>query len=568
MFFGELPTTEAAGCFLAHSLKTSKGRVRKGQQLNDAVIAQLLEDGIDTITVARPDSDDVHEDEAARSLANALLGTSTKADSARTGRVNLYASESGMLTFKPDVILAINAIDPGITLATLNENLWVQKGRMIATVKIIPYAVANTDLQQVLALCNAQAKLSVRVPAAHRACLIQTELPGINSSMLDKTVAVTQQRLLKRNATLQTEIRCEHSVGALHETLATLSQATRSQPDWILIAGASAISDRADVVPAAIEAAGGHVDRYGLPVDPGNLLLLGKIGNTQVIGLPGCARSAKPNGFDQILDRLACGLNLDNHWLNSLSVGGLLGEILERPRPRVVNTEHRHSDTSISLNQTSGQTSGQQSASSGTGKSLAGVLLAAGSSRRFGDDNKLLAKWQGQSLASWSLQQMLKAELDRIVVVTGFQQQEVETTLRREVLEQQHHLPSTIEFVFNPEYSSGMASSIVTAMSALAEYDAVVVCLADMPEAGSSISVLRSTWQDNPSMCAFVPTCYGKRGNPVLITKPLFDSVLTLTGDTGARHILSDNASVVMEVPVDAKAVLGDIDTPQQLADY
>jgi molybdenum cofactor cytidylyltransferase len=102
----------------------------------------------------------------------------------------------------------------------------------------------------------------------------------------------------------------------------------------ILILTGSATSDAMDVAPEALRSAGGEVTRFGMPVDPGNLLFIGQIKGTEVIGLPGCARSLALNGADWVLSRLACGLAVTSADIASMGVGGLLKEIPSRPMPR------------------------------------------------------------------------------------------------------------------------------------------------------------------------------------------------------------------------------------------
>ena len=83
------------------------------------------------------------------------------------------------------------------------------------------------------------------------------------------------------------------------------------------------------MIPAAIVACGGEIDHFGMPVDPGNLMLMGRIGAVPVLGLPGCARSPKVNGFDWVLRRLLAGLPVDAADIMRMGVGGLLAEIPE-----------------------------------------------------------------------------------------------------------------------------------------------------------------------------------------------------------------------------------------------
>jgi molybdenum cofactor cytidylyltransferase len=196
--------------------------------------------------------------------------------------------------------------------------------------------------------------------------LIQTRLPGTKESVLDKTVAVTARRIDACGGRLVGEQRCAHAVDALAARIRAVSA------DLVLIAGASAITDRRDVLPAAIEAAGGVVEHFGMPVDPGNLLLLARLGDRPVLGLPGCARSPKLNGFDWVLQRLAAGLPVGRADIMAMGVGGLLMEIPTRPQPRD-GTPARPGV-------------------------VAAIVLAAGQSRRMGPDNKLLALVDGRPI--------------------------------------------------------------------------------------------------------------------------------------------------------------------------
>jgi molybdenum cofactor cytidylyltransferase len=129
-----------------------------------------------------------------------------------------------------------------------------------------------------------------------------------------------------------------HEVEAIAQALvAMLGQAPA--PDLLLVAGIAATVDRRDVVPAGIVRAGGRVLHAGMPVDPGNLLLLAELplaGGTvvPVVGMPTCARSPKLNGFDFVLRRFAARLPVTRAQIMAMGVGGLLTEIQSRPRPR------------------------------------------------------------------------------------------------------------------------------------------------------------------------------------------------------------------------------------------
>ena len=557
MRFGEFPTAGALGGRLAHSLRPDGGaRVAKGTLVDAALVEALLGAGIERVTAALPDADDVHEDAAAARVARAFVGASDglRVGTASTGRTNVFATRDGLFAFDRDAVLAANAVDEGVTLATLAENLVVPAGRMVATVKIVPFAVPEGA---VAAACAALG-LAPAAPGGHaaavhgfvprRVALVQTVLPALSGRALDKTRRVTEARLEGRGATLAVERRCAHDVGALAAELGALPPGI----DWVLVVGASAIADRRDVIPAGVERAGGEVRRLGLAVDPGNLLMLGELGGRTVLGLPGCARSPADNGVDRLLDRLACDVGIDEPWLRSLAVGGLLGEIVERPSPR------RSADAG---------TGGGDGATDAPRRRdrVAALVLAAGASRRAGPTNKLLHPLARPGRAARvpmvraTVERALEAGADETLVVTGHDAEAVGAALDG----------LDVRLVHNPAAASGMASSLVRGVSALAASarpaDAVLVCLADMPLVRpDTLAALVAAWRAAPDAPAVVPVHGGRRGNPVLLGRTRFDDVLSLAGDVGARSLLRGDG--VLELDVDDPGVLVDHDTPEALA--
>jgi molybdenum cofactor cytidylyltransferase len=102
----------------------------------------------------------------------------------------------------------------------------------------------------------------------------------------------------------------------------------------IILAGETAIMDRYDIAPRAVERAGGKIETVGAPVDPGNLLMLAYLDGVPVLGAPGCVRSPKTNVVDWVLPRLLAGDRLSHIDIVALGHGGLLDDIPERPVPR------------------------------------------------------------------------------------------------------------------------------------------------------------------------------------------------------------------------------------------
>ncbi len=598
MLFGDVACSDAIDCILAHSTTAGNLRIRKGQRLTDDLIGELVAHGVKTVTVAKLEPGDIHEDTAAQQLAEALCGQGVYLGEARTGRVNVYAAVTGLLEVNRQSVIASNSIAHAITFATLGENLWVPLGKLVATAKIIPFAVAGTQLEAAIQTAKQAAGISepalqVHRPIPRRAHLVQTILQGTRERVLEKTVQVCADRLAKRDATLASCTTCTHTSADLTQALKTLTASGNCRKgDWILIVGASAISDIKDVIPASIRQLGGRVDRFGIPVDPGNLLMSAELHGHPVIGLPGCARSPKHNGFDQFLDRMSCNLVIDDNWINNLAVGGLLNEIPERPQQR------------SKLTTASGRQAGK---SVKNRRKIAAVVLAAGRSRRFGKDNKLLAMWQGKPILQHALENLAASKVDEIVLVTGHESERLRAVASKVAAllplapstnsshsathnSDRRESAKTLSIVHNPDYSEGMASSLRTAISFLSSrmldnrdhdtrsatlplsiesnqgVEAVLVCLGDMPQIEpATINNLIDVWQEDTKASAFIPVFDGRQGNPVIITSGLFDNLLSLTGDSGARKLLHASPAIVTEVSVNDPAILMDVDTSEEL---
>jgi molybdenum cofactor cytidylyltransferase len=325
MRFGPVPLDQAQGGVLAHSLDTPAGRLRKGTVVGPAELAALSAAGLAEVTVARLDPDDVPEDDAALSLAQALVsGPGLRLAPVGTGRVNIHATGPGLLRLDAAAIHAANAADPMITVATVPEWQRLADNTMAATVKIIAWAVSGAALARA---CKAgQGALAFCPPVLRSAALIETV---VGADPLPKGRRVTEQRLSRLGLTLAHHGAVPHRIDALAAALAALPPV-----DLVLILTGSATSDPADVAPSAVRAAGGRVDHLGMPVDPGNLLFLGTLHGKPLIGLPGCARSPALNGADWVLERLACGIPVTSADVQRMGVGGLLMEIPTRPQPR------------------------------------------------------------------------------------------------------------------------------------------------------------------------------------------------------------------------------------------
>jgi molybdenum cofactor cytidylyltransferase len=328
MRFGPVPLSEADGAILAHSVALPVGRLRKGCRLGADEIAQLQAIGCSEVMAARLGPTDMGEDAAALAIAQALVPDPEKAGldlrPVGTGRVNLHARTAGIVEVLADRINALNAVDPMLTLATVPRWQRLAAGEMAATVKVIAYGVAETSVR---AAARAGAcALRLCPPERTRIVLVETHIEPKARPL--KADPITD-RLARLGAGLQAHLDAPHREAELSATLAAVKGT-----DLILILTASATSDPHDVAPGAVRRAGGRIDRFGMPVDPGNLLFLGELHGIPVIGLPGCARSPALNGADWVMERLICGVPVSAEDIAGMGVGGLLKEIPQRGRLR------------------------------------------------------------------------------------------------------------------------------------------------------------------------------------------------------------------------------------------
>ncbi len=325
MKFGKVAVQDAQGAILAHSLNLTDGRLRKGVLLDAARIARINAAGIRQVTVARLELGDVHEDDAAHELARALSGGVEFLELSQpfTGRTNVIACQPGLVLIDADAVTAANSVDPMITISTVPPYHQTRNGGMVATIKVISYAIPKTTLDAVVEC----AKGAIKIAAAkfQTASLIVSETPGGPGK---KGVSAIENRLAALGASLSETINCNHSEPALAQAISDAGG------DVILILTGSATSDLRDTAPQALKRAGGDMIRFGIPVDPGNLLFLGSVDDRPVIGLPGSARSPVLHGADWVLSRVICGKTPTDDEFAAMGVGGLLKEIPTRPMPR------------------------------------------------------------------------------------------------------------------------------------------------------------------------------------------------------------------------------------------
>ena len=529
MKFGPASPGDAIGGVTVHTLRQGPLVLKKGTTIGPAEVEALNKAGVKEIVVVRLDEGDVSEDVAAGSIARAIAGDGVNVERAFTGRSNLFAAHAGVLVVDRAAVDNINRVDEAITFATLPAFKAVVPGEMIATVKIVPFGIEGALCERAVAAAKT-GPMRVAPYKIKRVGVVSTMLPGLAPKVIEKTLRVTADRLAPAGAEIIAERRVRHEERALS---AAIKELLGLGAELVIVFGASAIADRRDVIPSALEDVGGTIEHFGMPVDPGNLLLIGNAGGIPVLGAPGCARSPVENGFDWVLMRLLAGIKVSRADLTGMGVGGLLMEIVTRPQPR--------------------------KSTDGEGRNIAAVILAAGRSTRMGGPNKLLAELNGKPLVRTVTEQALASNASDVIVVTGYQAAEVEKALAG----------LKVKFVRNPDFAAGIASSVKAGIAAVPQdADGAVVCLGDMPLIDAHlIDRLIDAFAPDRGQLIAVPVSNSRRGNPVLWSRRFFDELMTLDGDIGARHLIARHGEAVAEVAVEGHGAFLDIDTPEALAD-
>lgn len=535
MNFGPIPLDRALGAILAHTLRYPGGLLKKGRVLTNEDLESLAKAGITEVTVARPGPDDIDENTAATRVAAALAGPNIRPGATRNGRCSLHASALGLLEIDTGIIDLINQGRSAIVVATLAPHETVGPEQIVATIKVIPYAVPGVTIDTLCDQVPVGGGLHIHPYHPLRTGLILTQVEDDKPGLLDKAENVIAARIESYGSRLSLTRRCPHRIDAVAEAIRDL---VAEGMELVLILGAASSVDPADVVPAAIEAAGGSLEIFGIPVDPGNLLAAGHLGTVPLIGLPGCARSPRLNGTDMVLDRILAGLDIRASDLLGLGIGGLLHDVEERPEQR----------------KTTGAT---KPAKSGVLK-VAAIILAGGSSRRAGPTNKLLAPYHGKPLLRHAVEAASEAPLFTCIAVTGHDAASVRKAL----------MGKGIQIIHNPRHREGMSTSIKTGIQALpVETDGAIVMLGDMPYVTvDTISTLITAFKESGGCSICVPTFAGRRGNPILWPRAFFSEILDLEGDTGARELVRSHANQVIEVPVQDDGILLDVDKLSDIA--
>ena len=531
MKFEITPLSDAEGAILAHTVRWESGSMRKGVRLGRKEIARLRAAKVASVMAAWEEVGDLHENAAAERMARAVAPDperqGLRVGPARHGRVNLFATVPGVIRIRTSDVTAFNRVSEAAAISTLPDFDRVRPGRLVATVKVIPFAISAKTVERAEETLSCESPSMVVHPVRVRSAdLLATRGEWTPKSLAARGIDAVRGRLQSLGIPLASAREIPHAEGPLANAL------SESSAELLLVLGDTVTSDRGDVVPSAIRRAGGRVNRFGMPVDPGNLLLLAELGDRPLIVLPGCARSPKLNGADWVLERIACGISVEGRDFAAMGVGGLLHEISSRPSPRLGGA-----DTPATPR-------------------IPILLLAAGASKRMRSRHKLLRKVGSVPLVAHVAARLALSRADGIVVVVGFRGEEIGNALRAAGIE-------SLRVIANDSHEEGIGASIRAGICAIGDdVDGVVIALADMPEiCASDIDRLIDAYDPaaRGGICRFVGP-NGEPGHPVLFGRRYFEALGSLSGDRGAREVVLEHRQDLTDFELPATR-LADLDT-------
>ena len=320
-----IPVTKAVGMVLSHDITEIvpgqfKGPAfKRGHVVRQEDLDRLLDLGKENIAVLDLGPSWVHEDDAAQRLAKAASGGGIALSAPSEGKVNMIASNDGLLKIKVDRLDSINSI-PDIMMATLHTNQLVKGGQIVAGTRIIPLTIENAILQNAEAHCDPKDPVvSIRPVKPHLVGIITTGSEVYHKRIQDKFGPVVKKKISALSSRILRQIYVPDDIGM---TVTSITNLIEEGAQIVLITGGMSV-DPDDLTPSSIRATGAEVITYGAPVLPGAMFMLAYLRDIPIIGLPGCVMYHEASIFDLILPRILAGERLTRKDIIAFGHGGM-----------------------------------------------------------------------------------------------------------------------------------------------------------------------------------------------------------------------------------------------------
>ena len=319
-----IPVEEAVGMTLAHDVteiipgKHKGAAFRRGHVIQSENVPRLLNMGKAHIYIIELEEGELHEEDAARRLAEAAAGPHITLTDPVEGRVNLVAEIPGVLKIDEGLLYRFNALGD-IILSTLASNEYVKKGEVVAGTRTIPILVKEKLVHKAEAICKFKPIATILPITPRRVHLIVTGSEVSSGRIKDGFEPVVRKKLKAFGSDLET---VQLTPDDPNQIATHIKDSHKNDADLILISGGMSV-DPDDLTPEGIRLSGATLECHGFPVLPGSMFLLAHLQNTPILGLSGCVLHDPVSSLDVLLPRLLAGERLTRTDILALALGGL-----------------------------------------------------------------------------------------------------------------------------------------------------------------------------------------------------------------------------------------------------
>ena len=319
---GRRAPARLAGAILARDLTVGGRRWSKGRRLTaDDLLALAVADPGPAVTVVIAEAGELHEDDAAVRLAQAIAGPNLEVRGPNQSRLDLVAAVAGVVNVRIAELERLNRLDP-LEVFTVFDGQIVERGDLIASVKVAPHVVDASIVEAGARIASFGSQPIVWVAAfvARRVGVVVKE--SVRATARERFEASVRAKIEGLGSTIIDIVYVEDDVDAVEAAVGRFVRGADTA-DLVLTAG-SASTDPRDAFFVAIDALGGRIVRQGVPSHPGSMLWLARVGGTAILGLPTCGAYSKATAADLLLPRLVSGEPASEKTVAKLGHGGIL----------------------------------------------------------------------------------------------------------------------------------------------------------------------------------------------------------------------------------------------------
>jgi hypothetical protein len=323
--FKKIRVEDAVGMTLGHDMtrvipgKCKEVAFRRGYIIRQEDIPEFLKIGKEHIYIIEGTGTDVHEEDAARRLAEAFTGPEFKLSGVNEGRIDMIASCQGVLRVDVPLLKEINSIGT-LVLSTRHNNTVCKLGEIMAGTKIVPLYIPEEDLAKVEDLCRCRGKVLKILPfILKKVGVVVTGSEVYKGLIQDKFLETMRAKVESMGAHII------HSaiVPDDEKMIADAVLDMKAHGAELIIACAGFSVDPDDVTLEGVELSGAKISFYGVPVMPGTMGMVADLDGIPVLGAPACAIWNKATYVESFLPRMLAGEKITRADAAALGHGGL-----------------------------------------------------------------------------------------------------------------------------------------------------------------------------------------------------------------------------------------------------